>query len=128
MYKKQENSPKRCGAALMIVIVLLAFLGIISGMALPQILRDRQESQRDLVQVQSRQLSDDAIRSAEAKREADPEFSGETLTLGPDSQPYLGTFQVTSRLDDNAFVAEVEYRDENGRIVITQKQPQQEKL
>jgi hypothetical protein len=106
---KQFQSPTRRGASLIIAIVLLSCLAVVGGTVLPQILRDRQESRQDLVSIQSRQLHADALRHAEAKREADPEFSGETFTLGPDVQPFSGTFQITTRLDNGTFFAEIEY-------------------
>jgi hypothetical protein len=72
-----------------------------------------------LLHAQSRQLLDDAFRNAEAKRKIDPEFSGAALTLGPDSQPFPGTFLVTTRFENDAFVAEVEYRDKEGKTIYT---------
>ena len=111
------NPQNRRGAALIIVIGLLACLAIVSGAVLPQILRDRYETRQELVRIQSRQLLGDALRYAEAKRIADPDFAGATLTLGPDSQPFPGTFQVTTKFVDEAFIAEVEYLDEHGKKV-----------
>jgi len=123
---KDNPTPNRRGAALIIVLVLMACLAIVAGVALPQMFRDQQESRMELIRTQSRQLLDDALRNAEAKRNVDSEFSGEALTLGPDSQPFSGTFQVTTRLENDAFVGEVEYRDREGKIVFTvnrQSQP-----
>ena len=107
----------RCGAALIIVIVLLACLAIVAGAVLPQILRERHESRQDLIRVQSRQLLDDALRNAEAKRSADPEFAGEMLTLGKDQQPFPGTFQVTTKFVNDTFAGEVEYRNKEGKMI-----------
>jgi len=109
--------PTRRGAALIIVIVLLACLAIVAGAVLPQILRERQESRQDLIRVQSRQLLEDALRHAETKRSADPEFTGETLLLDPDQQPFPGTFQVTTEFVDESFAAAVEYRNKEGKII-----------
>ena len=123
---KDNPTPNRRGAALIIVLVLMACLAIVAGVALPQMFRDQQESRMELIRTQSRQLLDDALRIAEAKRSVDSEFSGEVLTLGPDSQPFSGTFQVTTRLENDAFAGEVEYRDREGKIVFTvnrQSQP-----
>jgi len=117
MKKRSQNIQARRGAALIIAIVLLAVLGIVAGMTLPQIIRDRQESRMDLLRAQSRLLLDDALRSAETKREADPEFFGETLTLTPDQQPFAGTFQVTTLYENDAFVGIVEYYDKNGKRI-----------
>ena len=114
-----KHPPNRRGATLIITLVLLACLAIVAGVVLPQILRDRQESRMELVRTQSRQLLDDALRNAEVKRNIDPEFSGETFVLGPDSQPFPGTFQVTTRFENDAFIAEVEYRSEQGQIIYT---------
>jgi len=111
------NLPTRRGAALIIVIVLLACLAIVAGVVLPQILRERHESRQDLIRVQSRQLLDDALRNAEAKRSTDPEFAGETLTLGKDQQPFPGTFQVTTKFINDAFTGEVEYRNKEGKMI-----------
>ena len=119
MSQTSPNIQNRRGAALLIVIVLLALLAIVAGTVLPQMLRDRQESRKDLLRTQSRQLLDDALRNAEVKRKADPAFSGETLTFGPDSQPFPGTFQVTTRIEDDVFAAEVEYRTEKGKSLYT---------
>jgi len=113
MYQRSSNMHNRHGAALIIALVLLTFLGIVAGMVLPQIVRVRQESKTDLLRAQAQQLLDDALRRAEEKREAIPEFSGETLTLGPDQQPFAGTFQITTRLEDDTCVGEVEFCDEN---------------
>ena len=115
-----QNPQSRRGAALIVAIVLLAVLGIIAGLTLPQIIRDRYEARIDLIRIQSRQLLDDALRIAEAKRTADPEFSGETLTLTPDQQPFAGTFKVTTRYENDTFVGEVEYRDENDKVLMIQ--------
>ena len=115
----QQTIPNRRGAVLIVALVLLAVLGIVAGVALPQILRDRQENRKALVRIQSQQLLDDALRNAEAKRRSDSAFSGETLTLGPEHQPFPGTFQVTTRLEDDAFTGEVEYRNEEGKILYT---------
>ena len=117
--EKTTNMRPRRGAALIVAIALLAVLGIIAGMTLPQIYRDRQEARQELLRIQSQQLLDDALRIAEAKREVDAEFSGETLTLTSDQQPFPGTFRVTTRYANDAFGGEVEYRDENGRVLVT---------
>jgi len=112
------NNPKnRRGAALIIAMVLLACLAIVAGVVLPQMLRDRQETRLELVRVQSRQLLDDALRSAEAKRNSDPNFAGAILSLGPDQQPFDGTFLVTTKYQDDRFNAEVEYRNEKGEVI-----------
>jgi len=116
MYRNRQNSSRR-GAALIITLVLLACLAMVAGTVLPQILRDRQESQMALVRTQSHQLLDDALRNAEAKRHNEPEFAGATFTLGPDSQPFPGTFQVATQVENDAFIAKVEYRNEQGTII-----------
>ena len=116
MKRISQNPQPRRGAALIVAIALLAVLGIVAGMTLPQIIRDQHEARTDLLRVQSRQLLDDALRIAEAKREADSEFSGETLTLTPDQHSLAGTFQITTRYENDTFVGEVEYRDEHDRI------------
>jgi type II secretory pathway component PulK len=113
----RHNIRNRRGAALIVALVLLTVLGIVTGTVLPRILQDRQEARKDLVRTQSRQLLDDAIRSAESKRQSDSSFSGETLTLDSDSQPFGGTFQVTTRLEADTFVAEIEYRSEAGKVI-----------
>jgi len=114
-----KHPPNRRGATLIITLVLLACLAIVAGVVLPQILRDRQESRMELVRTQSQQLLDDALRIASAKRNVDPEFVGETFVLESDSQPFPGTFQVTTRIENETFVAEVEYRNEQGQIIYT---------
>ena len=106
------------GAALFIAIVLLAVLGIVAGIVLPQILRDRQEFRQDLLRTQSRLLLNDALHIAETKRKSDPDFSGENFILGPDIQPFNGTFRVVTRLEEDAFVGEVQYRDNNGNVLV----------
>lgn len=111
------NPQSRRGAALLVVIVLLACLAMVAGTVLPQILRERYETRMELVRVQSRQLHDDSLYAAEAKRIVDPGFSGGTLTLGPDIQPFPGTFQVTTEFVDDVFTADVEYRDKNGKTI-----------
>ena len=123
---RDKPTPNRRGAALIIALVLMACLAIVAGVVLPQMFRDQQESRKELIRTQSRQLLDDALRNAEAKRSIDSEFSGEALTLGPDSQPFSGTFQVTTRFANDAFAGEVEYRDREGKIIFTvnrQSQP-----
>jgi type II secretory pathway pseudopilin PulG len=112
------TQPRR-GAALIITLVLLTLIGVVASMTLPQILRDRQEARMELLRTQSRQLLDDALRNAEAKRQSDSEFSGETFTLGPDHQPFPGTFLITTKYQDDRFNAEVEYRHEKGTILYT---------
>ena len=119
MYEISRKPPNRRGAALIIALVLLTVLGMVAGVVLTQILRDRRESQQELVRIQSRQLLDDALRNAEAKRQSDSAFSGETLTLGPDHQPFLGTFQLTTRLEEDAFTGVVEYHNKEGKTLYT---------
>jgi len=104
----------RRGAALIIALVLLAFLGIIAGTVLPRIYQDRQESRKELLRIQSRQLLDDAFRNAEVKRQADSDFSGETFSLGTDQQPFAYTFLVTTRCQDDNVSATVECRNKEG--------------
>jgi type II secretory pathway pseudopilin PulG len=121
----QRYKSKRRGAALIIALVLLAFLGIVTGTVLTQIIRDRQEARTELIRIQSQQLLRDALRIAEAKRQSDPVFSGETWTLGPDCQPFPGTFQVATRLENNALVVEVEYRNAQEKLLYTTKKESQ---
>jgi len=124
MNRKSQPQNRR-GAALIIVVVLLACLAVVASTVLPQMLRDRHENRLELVRTQSRQLLNDALRNAEVKRNADPEFTGATLTLGPDSQPFPGTFQVTTRLENDTFDAEIEYRNKQGKLLYTvNRQPQ----
>jgi len=118
MHKPPPNIFHRRGAALIVALVLLTVFGLIAGMVLPQIVRSRQAMRMDLVRIQSRQLLDDALRRAEVQRESDPEFSGETLTLGREAQPFPGTFQVTTRLVENSFAGEVVYRDGSDRTLL----------
>ena len=101
----------------MVAIVLLAFIGIVASTTLSQILRDRKEARMELVRRQARQLLDDALRQSEAQRQSDSEFSGETLTLGPDQQPFHGTFQVTTQFQDDHFSATIEYRNERRKML-----------
>ncbi|MCL2710754.1 MAG: hypothetical protein FWE95_07725 [Planctomycetaceae bacterium] len=110
------TTPNR-GAALIIVIVLLACLALVAGAVLPQILRERHESRQDLIRVQSRQLLDDALHNAEAKRRADPEFSGVTFVLDSENQPFSGVFQVTTTFVNEAFTGKVEYQNKEGKII-----------
>ena len=119
--------PNRRGAALLVAIVLLTLLAIVAGTMLPQMLRNQQENRLDLLRTQSRQLLDDTLRNAESKRQAEPEFSGETLVLGPDRQPFPGTFQITTRYEENTFAAEVEYRTENRKLLHTANRKLQSK-
>lgn len=107
----------RRGAVLMIVLVLLAFIGIITSTLVPQMLHDRQDARMELVRRQARQLSSDAIRNAETQRRSNSGFSGETLTLGPNEQPFPGTFRLTTKYENDRFNAEVEYRDENEKLL-----------
>jgi len=123
MHKKFQYTPNRRGAALLVAIVLLTLLAIVAGAMLPQMIRNRQENRLDLLRTQSRQLLDDALHHAEAKRHAEPEFSGETFTLGPDKQPFPGTFQVTTRYEEDSFAAKVEYRTEKGKLLYTINRP-----
>ena len=124
MSKNSPTQSNRRGAALIVAIVLLAVLGIVAGIVLPQILRTRREAQQDLIRAQSRQLLDDVLRNAEQLRESDTEFSGGTFTLRLDLQPFSGTFHVTTRLEGDVFVAEVEYHDENDRIRVRERKLQ----
>ena len=119
MYKNSQKPPNRCGAALIIALVLLTVLGVVAGAVLPQILRDRQEIRQKLVRIQCHQLLGDAICHAEAKRQSDSAFSGGTWTLGPDVHPFPGTFSVTTRYENDALTAEVEYRNEEGKTIYT---------
>jgi len=112
-----KNQLPRNGAALIIALVLLAVIATVSSMVLMQILRDRQEARTDLIRRQVGLLSDDALRSAKLQREDNPEFFGETITLGPDQQPFGGTFRVTTQYKDDHFTAEVEYSNKKGEIM-----------
>ncbi len=116
---RHKKSPERSGAALIIAIVVLALLGIVASTALPQLLRDRQESRKELLKQQTERLLDDALRKAETQRKTDTAFVGETITLGPDQQPFPGTFRLTTRFETekNAFAAEAEFRNDKDRIL-----------
>ena len=122
---KHTSSENRSGAALIIVLVLLACLAVVAGAVLPQMLRDRHVARQELIRVQTRQLFDDALRNAEAKRNTDPEFAGTEFSLGPDQQPFSGTFYVMTKFENGAFTAEVEYRDKDGQIIYAINQPSQ---
>jgi len=120
----KNNMPiPRYGAALIIVLVLLAVIAVIASTALTQILRNRQETQKDLIRRQADLLIEDALRNAEVRREADSVFSGETITLGPEQQPFTGTFRVTTRYQDDRFVAEIEYDENEVRRLIRRSSP-----
>ena len=112
-----RTQPPRRGAALIIALVLLVVIVAVASVTLPQILRDRQELRLELVRGQAQWLLDDALRHADAKRRIDSEFSGETMTLGPDHQPFDGIFLVTTQYKDERFHAEVEYRDRKGKTL-----------
>ena len=112
-----RNDPNRRGAALIIVLVLLAFIGVIASLTLPQILRDRQTVRMELVRQQVQYLLDDAFRRAEAQRQSDSEFSGGTFVLGSDHQPFDGTFQVATNYQDDRLNVEVEYRNGKGKVL-----------
>ena len=114
-----RNDPKRRGAALLITLVLLAFIGTVVAVTLPQILRDRQEVRKGLIRQQALYLLDDAFRSAGMQRQSDSEFSGETFTLGLDHQPFGGEFQVTTKYQDDHFAVEIEYHDGKGKMIGT---------
>ena len=118
MYKHQQ--PRR-GAALIIALVLLFVIGAIASTVLVQILRDRQEARLDLIRQQAVLLCGDALRIAEVKREADPEFSGYAIILGPDQQPFPGIFRITTQYQSDRLVAEVEYRNEKDKVMCVVK-------
>ena len=116
------NQPRR-GAALIIALVLLAVLGVIASTVLTQMLRDRQEARMDLIRRQAALLCDDALRMSEKHRAANSEFSGKTITLGSDQQPFPGTFRITTQYqnENDRFAVEVEYRNEKGKLMHTAK-------
>ena len=114
---KYNMLPHRRGAALVIALVLLAIIAVIASTALTQIIRNRQETQRNLVRQQADLLLHDALRNAKVQREADSEFSGETITLGPEQQPFGGTYRVTTQYQNDRFTADVEYRNEKGTLM-----------
>jgi type II secretory pathway component PulK len=120
MYK---NRLLRRGAALIITMVLLAIIGVVAATALAQILRNRQQTRTDLIRQQADLLIDDVLRNAEIRRKSDTEFSGETITLGPDQQPFHGTFRITTRYQDDRFVAEIEYSENEIRRLIRHSSP-----
>ena len=122
MYKNIQPT-QRSGAALIIVLVLLACLTMVAGAVLPQMLRDRYVARQELVRIQSRQLLDDALGNAKAKRQANPEFAGTEFSLGPDQQPFSGTFYVTTKFENDVFTATVEYHNKDGKIVYAINQP-----
>ena len=101
----------------MVTLVLLTFIGIVASAALPQMLRDRQEARMGLVREQAERLLDDMLRKAEAQRKTDSDFSGETIILGPDRQPFPDTFHVTTKYQGDGFTAEVEYRNSKGKTL-----------
>ena len=112
-----RKSPNRRGAALIIALVLLVFIGAIASAALPQILRDRQEVRMEWVRQQAQLLLGDALLSAETQRQSDPDFSGETFSLGPDYQSFGGTFHVTTKYQEDQFTATVEYCNAKGKTL-----------
>ena len=114
-----KNNRNRSGAALIIALVLLAVIGVIASTVLAQMLRDRQETRLDLICRQADLLLDDALRIAERQREADSEFTGKTITIGSDQQPFPGTFRITTQYQSeiDRFAVEVEYSNEKGKLI-----------
>jgi len=119
---RNNMKPTRRGAALIIALALLAIIAVIASTALTQILRNRQEAQKNLIRQQAELLLHDALRNAEMQRadvqcRDDSEFSGETFTLTSEQQPLGGEFQVTTQYEETGFAAEVEYRNKQGTVI-----------
>ena len=113
---------RRRGAALIIALVLLAVIAIIASTALTQIVRNRQEVQRNLIRQQADLLLRDALRTAEVQRQTDIEFSGETITLPSEQQPFGGTYQVTTQYQNDRFTADVEYRNQQDKVIYQKRE------
>ena len=116
-----KHNRNRRGAALIIALVLIAVIGVITSTVLAQMLRDRREARLELIRQQAALLCHDALRRAKVQRESDTGFSGETITLGSDHQPFPGTFRITTQYQNVAdhFSVEVEYRNEKDKIMFT---------
>jgi hypothetical protein len=74
-------------------------------------LRDRREAHRDLIRQQAELLMNDARHSAAGNSAED------TVTLGPEQQPFNGTFRITTQRQDSDTAIEVEYSDEQGKVI-----------
>lgn len=118
--QKRSTSERRRGAAVIACLVLIVFLGTLSGIVVKTVLADRRETRMELVRRQAQMLLRDGLDRAETGRKIDPEFSGETLE--PIAWPALpsGYFRLTSVYNEEkkAFDVVVLFLDTNGKTLL----------
>jgi hypothetical protein len=118
-YKTHRHHRQR-GAALLICLVLLVFLGTLSGTEFKTVLADRREARTELIRQQVRMLQQDGLRRAELRRQIEPEFSGETIELKGKSG---GVFRLKTvyNAEKKTFGVEAVFQSETGKTVYAQE-------
>jgi Tfp pilus assembly protein PilX len=118
-----QNDPKnrQRGAALIICLVLLVFLGTLSSVVIKTVLDDRREARTELFRQQVRILQQDGLRRAEIRRQTEPDFAGETIELKAADNP--GVFRLKSIYNEETktFGVETVFQDKAGKTVFAQK-------
>lgn len=111
---------------MIICLVLLVFLGTLSGIVIKTVLNDRGEARMELIRNQARIFLEDGLHRAEILRKADANFSGETLELFACQTNPPGSFRLTSvyKEDKNAFDIEVLFLDENKKTILARRNEQ----
>ena len=106
----------RCGAALVIALVLMFLVTAISATLIRGFYTDRRERDRSQIRVQAELLQRDFTERVNLLRAASPDFPGETLTITNPTM-FNGMFQLTS--NENGVI--VEYYDTAGKLIYTGK-------
>ncbi|GHT40216.1 hypothetical protein FACS189443_0240 [Planctomycetales bacterium] len=116
---------KQRGAALLICLVLIVFLGTLSGIVIKTVLDDRREARTELIQQQARILQRDGLRRAEVRQQTEPDFSGETIELNAATNS-PGLFRLTTVYngETKTFGIEVVFQNKAGKTVFAQKTEQ----
>jgi len=110
LYLSNHHLPKRNAAALVIALVLLLFVSALSAVIMRQLYNGRLETQRQLLYAETDLLIRDMQDRAKQRHASDDSFTGETITLESLSPHLDGTFQLTSRIENEKIRIDAVYR------------------
>lgn len=121
--KNRIKRKQRQGAAMIVCLVLLVFLGTLSGVVIKTVLDDRREARTELIRQQIQILLTDGQDRANRQRRLVADFSGETLEFQAKKTNPPGVFRIKSVFNDErkTFDLEVAFLDENEKTIIARK-------
>lgn len=108
----------------MIALLLIAVLATFSAVLIKGLLRDQLQNRRNVVSEQVNRLVLDFRDRTESILQRDAEFTGETLEIPTEADPFRGTYRLTSKInkDDGKIHISAVYQNEAGKVVIDDEQ------